>query len=93
MRNAPQILTIFALIGPFAVGCESDTNSANRPAASVVSPDSNAGFGGSGGANGMYDQPAPSRPDGTSGRFGSSGIISGGNSGRTEETLRPNSQP
>jgi hypothetical protein len=91
MRTITYTL-VFATASALAAGCESDgPNSPDRPAASVVSPDTNAGFGGSGGVNGMYDQPGQATPDGTSGRFGSSGIISGGNDGQTESTFRPGS--
>jgi hypothetical protein len=65
-----------------------DSNSySDAPPAQTVSPDDYAGMSGSGGVNGTYDRGGVF-PDGTSGRYGASGAISGGNSGDTNEAVQ-----
>jgi hypothetical protein len=75
--------------GLMLAGCTNmDSNSySDAPPAQTVSPDNYAGMSGSGGVNGTYDRGGVF-PDGTSGRYGASGAISGGNSGDTNEAVQ-----
>lgn len=69
-------------------GCASDPNSLGEaPPARVVSPETYAGITGSGGVNGTYDR-GGALPDGTSGRYGASGTISGGDSGSIDQAAQ-----
>jgi hypothetical protein len=87
IRHAATAIVSLGL-GLFAAGCASDSNSlSGAPPARTVSPDDYSGITGSGGVNGTYDR-GGALPDGTSGRYGASGSISGGDSGDINEAVQ-----